>query len=208
MTRYDPLRHHRRSIRLKGYDYASAGAYFVTMCVHGRECVLGEVVEGEMRLNDFGLAANACWHGLPRHFCNVAVDALIIMPNHIHGIVVLVEGALGKGEAFAVQEPGISGPLPANASPLRPIGTQPGSLGAIIQNFKSIAARKINALRGTPGLQVWQRNYYEHIVRDERELNAIRQYIADNPLKWALDRDNPATACPMAATVDDYLDDL
>lgn len=202
MTRYDPLRHHRRSIRLKGYDYTQAGAYFVTMCAHGRECLFGDIANGVVRLNDCGRIAAAGWNALPRHFAHATLDAFVIMPNHLHGLVLL--SAQGKGETFAGRPSDRAGAGAANASPQRPNGTQPGSLGAILQNFKSISTRKINTLRATPGAPVWQRNYYERIVRDDRALNAIRHYIANNPLKWALDRDNPTLSRPLAATTDEY----
>jgi REP element-mobilizing transposase RayT len=123
------------------------------------------------------------------------------MPNHLHGIVLLSDR---KGEAFADRVSDVSKTDPANASPQRPIGTQPGSLGAIIQNYKSITTRRINTLRGTPGAPVWQRNYYEHIIRNKRALQAIRQYIHNNPRQWNLDRDHPAQGRPEAASDDDY----
>lgn len=191
--RFDPQRHHRRSIRLKGYDYTQAGAYFVTLITHQRECILGEIVAEEMRASPLGEIAAACWDDLPHHFTNAALDAWVVMPNHLHGIVVITTE---KSEASAqtVSRPPDS--LAADASPLQPIGTQSGSWGAIIQNFKSVAARKINQRRSTPGAPVWQRNYYERIIRNERELDATRRYIAQNPLRWALDKDNPQGGRP------------
>ena len=200
--KYDPLKHHRRSIRLKGYDYARAGAYFVTLVTHGRECILGEIVDGEMRVNLLGEIAAYYWQELPRHFARVTLDAFVVMPNHTHGIILIgmndgdVRGA-GRGgiprkdEASAVQVAGMSRRSSADASPLPPRGTQTGSVGAIVQNFKSVTTRKINQRRGAPGAPVWQRNYYEHIIRDEASLNRIRRYIAENPLRWALDDNNP-----------------
>ena len=115
------------------------------------------------------------------------LDAWVVMPNLVHGIIVITSDEC-RGEALPAE-----GSSAANASPLqRPAGVAPGSLGAIIGNFKSVAARRINGLRGTPGAPVWQRNYYEHVARDERELNAIRQYIVDNPARWDYDTYNPA----------------
>ncbi len=186
--KYDPARHHRQSIRLRGYDYTQAGAYFVTIVVRDRECLLGDIVDGEMRLNDYGRAVAAEWQKLPVRFPHVTTDASIVMPNHLHGIIVIGGGVRAK------HPPAISTPplyLSADASPLRPTGTISGSLGAIVQNFKSTATRVVNALRQTPGLPLWQRNYFERIVRDERELNRIRAYIVNNPLKWALDTEHP-----------------
>lgn len=200
--KYDPLKHHRRSIRLKGYDYTHAGAYFVTLVAHGRECIFGEIVDGEIRVNPLGEIAAYYWQELPRHFAHVTLDAFVVMPNHVHGVIVVGadDGDTGgggrggvprKGEASAAGASEVSRRFSADASPLPPTGTQPGSLGAIVQNFKSVTTRKINQWRGAPGAPVWQRNYYERIIRDARELDAVRRYIAQNPLRWALDDNNP-----------------
>jgi REP element-mobilizing transposase RayT len=199
-TRPDPGLHQRRSIRLPGHDYASAGAYFVTICTHQRELLFEDpVLRG---------VAEALWQRIPRHFPHVQLDAWVVMPNHVHGILVITGDAC-RGEAspetvssthpLAPAGTGSAGQAPTgDASPLphRPAGPSPGSLGAIVGNFKSVTARRINRLRRTPGAPVWQRNYYEHVVRDERALNAIRQYIADNPARWAWDTYNPAAAGP------------
>lgn len=188
--RYDPDRHHRQSIRLRGYDYTQAGAYFVTIVVRERECLLGDVIDDEMHLNDYGRIVAAEWQKIPARFPHVTTDASMVMPNHLHGIIVIGGGVEAK------HPPAISNlplPLSADASPLRPTGTTPGSLGAIVQNFKSTSTRQVNALRHTSGLPLWQRNYFERIIRDERELNRIREYILNNPLKWALDAENPRT---------------
>jgi putative transposase len=177
-------RHHRRSIRLKGHDYAQPGAYFVTICTRERECLFGHVVNGEMRLNDAGEIARRCWEDIPDHFPHAVSDAVVIMPNHVHGVIVIH----GRGEAsvplhVSKERTG------SDASPLRqrPNGTQPGSLSAIVQNLKSISTRRMNAARGMLGTPVWQRNYYEHVVRNDEELEAIRQYILNNPANWVTD---------------------
>jgi len=209
-TRFDPDRRRRRSIRLRGYDYGSPGAYFVTIVTQGRECLFGQVVNGEMGLNDEGQVARSCWEAIPDHFPAVELDAFVIMPNHVHGIIAITD-AVRKGEASPEEPPStdglaIAGADPAaeevvrDASPLQ--GPRPGSLGAIVGNFKSVTARRVNRMRGTPGAPVWQRNYYEHVVRNELALQAIRQYIADNPARWAWDTYNPATTGPDAAAVE------
>lgn len=154
---------HRRSIRYRGFDYGSAGAYFVTMCTHDREQIFGEINNGEMALNDRGIIANACWHAIPTHFPNVKTDEFVIMPDHVHGIVRITVGA-------------------ARASPLRD-GPQPRSVGAIVGSFKSAVTKHIHAHDPRIG-PVWQRNYYERIIRDERALFTVRKYIRDNPVKW------------------------
>jgi len=187
--RHHPDRHHRRSIRLKGRDYTQPGAYFVTICTRERECLFGEIVDGVMRLNEAGHAAQQCWMDIPDHFPQVVLDEAIIMPNHIHGIIMTHR----RGEASAIP-PHVSQEQPrSNASPLqkRPNGTQPRSLSAIVQNFKSMSSRRMKAARGMLRAPVWQRNYYEHVVRNDEELKSIREYILRNPARWDGDENNP-----------------
>jgi REP element-mobilizing transposase RayT len=203
---YNPDIHHRRSIRLREFDYRNAGAYFVTICAFQRECLFGEVVDGEMRLNGLGVATEACWRAITNHFPNVQLDEFVIMPNHLHGIMDIttsesVGSNVGAKQASSAS-PGFDncgnnvddcnkGEAGGSfASPLRD-GTVSGSLGAVIQNFKSVSTRKINKIRNNPGCPVWQRNYYEHVIRNEADLANIRQYIVNNPLKWDLDENNP-----------------
>ncbi len=181
------IRRRRRSIRLKGWDYRTPAAYFVTICTHDRAPLFGRVVDGDMVLNAFGEIVWACWREIPEHFPHVELDAFVVMPNHVHGIIFIVDvvGSLHAGATHVGA---------THASPLRgdaPRGPASGSLGAIVGSFKSAVTQRINALRNTPGAPVWQRNYYEHIIRTERALNAIRRYIAENPLRWHLDRYNP-----------------
>ena len=189
--KYDPNKHHRRSIRLKGYDYSWPGAYFVTVCTHNRDCLFGKIANDEMFLNRFGRIIEEKWNNIPQHFEHIQLDAFQIMPNHFHGILFIVDvvGAKhsGKDRMFSFQN------RHGNASPLpgRPHGTKSGSLSAIMQNYLSITARKINQSRNTPGVKLWQRNYHDRIIRNERELNNIRDYIINNPLNWELDKENP-----------------
>jgi putative transposase len=161
------MRHHRRSIRLM-YGHGAPcpyhclpGAYFVTICTRDRECLFGHVVNGEMRLNDAGEIARRCLEDIAGHFPLAELDAFVVMPNHVHGIIVI----LGRGEASVVPLRVSKIPLKLDASPLRqrPNGTQPRSLSAIVQNFKSISTRRMNAARGMLRAPVWQRNYYEHV---------------------------------------------
>lgn len=189
----DRKEHRRRSIRLPGYDYASAGFYFVTICARRGECLLGEVVDGEMHINDWGQIASQCWSRIPDHFQHVELDAWVVMPNHMHGIIVITS----KGEASPASasstddltstEPQHQCKAPArDASPL-----QPGSLGAIVGNFKSVTTRRINRRRDMAGTPFWQRNYWEHIIRNQASLDRIREYIEDNPACWADDQLHP-----------------
>lgn len=169
---------HRRSLRLQGYDYTQAGAYFVTICTQDRACLFGEIVDGEMRLNDAGRMVQAEWEALPGRFSGIDVDASIVMPNHAHGILLINP----VGAPFmAPHDPGADNPGAMNRAP---------TLGEIIRAFKAVATRRLRQ----SGLSefAWQRNYYEHIIRDESSLQGIREYIMNNPLRWALDRENPA----------------
>jgi len=191
--KYDPQCHHRRSIRLKGYDYAQAGAYFVTICTRERACLFGEVVDGEMRLNDAGRMVERCWLDIPRHFPHVELDAFVIMPNHIHGIIVITSDPDVGARHVEARHVGARHAVPLQMAPHaeqfgKPV---PGSLPTIVRSFKSAATKRINIWRGTPGASVWQRNYYEHILRDEASWERVREYIANNPLQWAVDRENP-----------------
>lgn len=178
---YDPDKHHRRSIRLADYDYGQPGAYFVTICVYKWVCLFGEVVDGRMRLNELGRVAAEEWRRTEQVRDHVMLDAFVVMPNHIHGIVVITRRSRrGRGELqFA----------PTNESSKFQSPSQ--TLGAIVRGFKGAATRRINRLRDTPGEPVWQRNYYEHIVRGRRDLERIRRYIAENPARWHRDRNHP-----------------
>ena len=193
--KYDPAKHHRRSIRLKGYDYTQAGAYFVTICTQDRMCLFGEITEGKMRLNDAGEIVVWTWHDLPNHISNVQLDAFVVMPNHVHGIIVITDPVVVVGAG--------SEPAPTEPAPTEPAPTpRMHGLPEIVRQFKTFSARRINDLRGTPGTPVWQRNYYEHIIRDEGSLNRIREYILNNPSRWEMDQENPSVARHLTSAKD------
>lgn len=204
----------RRSIRLKGYDYSQAGAYFVSICTQNRECVFGEIVAGKMVLNDAGRMVESVWGGLPVRFDHIELDEFIVMPNHIHGIFVLrrrgescirpdcnndyksVEKQLGEHKVRPYGRPDSPGDQTLGEHEVRPYGTLPNTVGRIIQAFKSITTHEYTIgvkQYGWPPypVKLWQRNFYEHIIRDENELNRIREYIQKNPIKWEFDRENP-----------------
>jgi putative transposase len=188
----EPQKHHRHSIRLKGYDYTRPGAYFVTICAQRRVEIFGNIVKGDMDLNQFGHIVQAAWFDLPRHYPHIQLDAFCIMPNHVHGIIVLDEPHVGaglKGEAF--QPDGMmyrEGSMPED-NKTRPYKHVPKHhpLSEIIRAFKSFSARRINGIRNTRGVPVWQRNYYEHIIRDEADFNIIRAYVLENQERWQED---------------------
>ena len=186
--KYDPEKHHRRSIRLKGYDYSQSGGYFVTIVTQNRECLFGNVINRKMVLNTFGRIIEYHWQRLPQHFKHIKLDVFQIMPNHLHGIIFIVDIVVGakhsNGDISNIQKKSFENALPLH-------GTKPGSLAAIMQNYQSVTTRKINHIRKISGQKLWQRNYWEHIIRNEIELNRIREYIVNNPLKWKLDNENP-----------------
>lgn len=196
---YDPERHHRRSIRLKGYDYTQPGAYFITIVTQNRECVFGEIADGVMRLNEYGGIVGEEWFKTAdlRPYVELNHDEFVVMPNHIHGIIWIAEhDGAHVGAQRHCAPTGIRVPadvrIPTDAKPAIPaVNVMPGSIGAIVRAFKSATTKRINEMRGLPGAPVWQRNYYEHIIRGERALERIRQYIAENPIRWHLDRENP-----------------
>ncbi|MFZ3078089.1 MAG: transposase [Bellilinea sp.] len=178
--------HSRRSNRLKGFDYSLPGAYFVTLVTFSRACLFGKVSGEDLELNLLGQCAATILQTLPFHF-NIDLDEWVVMPNHVHAIFFIQSRGDASGRMIDCGEPRLSpdaSPLPGRTYPH---GTVPSCLGAIIQNFKSITARKINAIRNTPDSVVWQRNYYDRIIRDDRELERVRGYILDNPRQWMED---------------------
>jgi REP element-mobilizing transposase RayT len=171
---YNPEIHHRRSIRLKDYDYTQQGAYFVTICTKAKQCIFGNIKEGKMQLNALGSIADRCWQEIPKHFSHTALDCFIIMPNHLHGILWIIE--FNQNQQISRQFGNIVS----------------GSLSSILRSYKSAVTKQINEICDTKGISlVWQSNYYEEIIRDEQALEQIRKYIIYNPLNWDRDEENP-----------------
>jgi putative transposase len=246
IKKYNPAIHHRRSIRLKGYDYTNPGAYFVTICLQEKDVhLLGKVVAGQIQLSHFGEIVLKCWHRLSRHYPNVIVDEFMVMPNHVHGIILIGANIVGAGNVgvganivgAGLQNRNIIDVKPArtmmddanighqvnggyvgaglqygNVIDVKPARTMMDDvniahpmnggnmanggeiiypLSEIIRGFKTFSARRINELRGIAGVPVWQRNYWEHIVRNKEEMQRIREYIVNNPLRWEMDKLNP-----------------
>jgi len=199
-SKFDPQKHHRRSIRLQGYDYSQQGAYYVTIVAWQRECLFGEVVNGEMRLNKVGEIVQWEWLELPKRLSFIELGEFVVMPNHFHGILIFRENVGATRQGLTSARSG-KVPLPHVAadgiggSPL-PRGPKPMSLGAIMTQFKSRVTKrlwKIPSLGGTP---IWQRNYYEHVIRDEKDLQNKTDYIEANPILWDEDGENPTNAEP------------
>ena len=164
----DP-RPRRRSLRLPGYDYSQAGAYFVTACTQNRVVLFGEIIDGDVRLNEMGTIVQQTWDDLPTHYHGIDLDAFIVMPNHVHGIIILADESARR---HAIPE--------------------------IVRGFKTFSARRVNERAGKSGV-LWQRGYYEHVIRNEKALDRIRAYIANNPARWADDPENISRAVPAEA---------
>ena len=206
--KYNPDIHHRRSIRLKGYDYSQAGAYFVTICVHERKCLFGEMVElvgehqgeclkagecrktgeypkagechsplREMVLNEFGRVVQDEWVRSAEIRAEIELGGYVVMPNHFHGIV-----------HITTQPVGAYGHTPFSDTPVR---SPSKTVGAMVRGFKSAVTKRINETRNSPGLQVWQRNYHEHVIRDDADYNRIAEYVVYNPQRWIEDKLHP-----------------
>ena len=200
--RYDPEKHHRRSIRLKGYDYTSPGGYFITLVAQGRVCLFGEITKGEMQYSERGQIAYEYWLAIPDHFHNAELGAFVIMPNHMHGIIILKESldaSRRRDIIYPAPRTGTTCRAPTGAPTDAPTGRAAmeqfqkpvvGSIPTIIRIYKAAVTRKIVAqFGGMPDL--WQRNYYEHIIRNDDEHKRIHLYIESNPLHWISDEENP-----------------
>jgi putative transposase len=216
MKKYNPQIHHRRSIRLKGYDYSQAGLYFITICCKDRAHLFGKVVNGEMVLNDAGEIAQKCWLEIPNHFPNVVLHEYVIMPNHVHGIVEFVganNDSPNDNPNPANNDSPNDNPNPANndspndnpnrlendspnnnliransnrANSDSPLRSPSKTIGSVVRGFKIGVTKWLR--ENTDVYDVWQRNYYEHIIRNEKSHQIISDYIINNPAKWNDDK--------------------
>ena len=203
---YNSNIHHRRSIRLKGYDYSQAGLYFITICVQNKICLFGNIENTEMILNDAGKIANECWLEIPNHFPNAVLHEHIVMPNHVHGIIELQQNNFGANvgaENFLPlqQPPSLQPPSSLPQPPGEPPKNEfqkmiPRSIGSIVKGFKigvtkwfrNNRTNNAGAKNFLPQQPVWQRNYWEHIIRNEQSYQHISDYIINNPSKWKDDK--------------------
>lgn len=207
MNNYNPHIHHRHSIRLKGYDYSQSGLYYITICVQDRKCLFGEIVVGvqnfkpqrrKMVLNDAGKIADNCWLEIPKHFPAAVLHEYIIMPNHVHGIIELIKPGLQCESVINVGVQNIDVGV-QNFEPLRRNQSGkneyqkiiPHSIGSIVRGFKIGVTKWFR--NNNVGVQnfepqpIWQRNYYEHVIRDEKSYHRIAEYIINNPENWKKD---------------------
>lgn len=195
----------RKVIRLKGYDYSLAGAYFVTICTFMRKCSLGRIRDGIVVLSEIGRQANDFWAQVANHHNNIEMDEFVVMPNHVHGMIMIIEDdshcrgvqlnapALRRiirsnGYAKGDYERGVYLNAPTHQSKISP---RKDTLSVIIRTYKATLTRWCRQ-NGFDHFR-WQRNYYEHIIRYEKELYRIREYIQNNPVNWARDRENPSS---------------
>ena len=172
----------RKSPRLQGYDYAQEGAYFVTICTYQRIHLFGDVVNGEMQFSDFGQIADSLWSTLPEHHPNVVLDAHVVMPNHMHGILFITNQQNSSQSSVGMRR------ASSTASQNRPNSIRSRTLSAIIGAYKSAVTRTINQQMGILAPIIWQASFHDHIIRNEESLNHIREYVYNNPARWAEDR--------------------
>jgi putative transposase len=178
----------RRQVRLRDYDYSKSGYYFVTICTKNREEWFGVIESRTIRLNRFGEMARDFWFEIPAHFKEVKTDEFSVMPNHLHGILVIEERMVGNarvGNAYMRSHR-------RNAYMHSLQGRMKMLLPRIVQQYKAVVTREINSLQKGFYFE-WQKSFYDHVIRSERSLENIREYIQNNPLKWDLDRENPAS---------------
>ena len=193
MKKYDPQRHHRRSIRLPDYDYSQPGAYFITMVTYQRDCLFGNIVDGKMHLSAMGQIAEEHWRLIPEHFPQVELGAYVIMPNHVHGIIIIN----GRSNASAFDRrgttmscpdiscPDVSCPDVAREKFGKPVR---GSIPTIVRSYKASVTRRIQRERNATA--IWQRNYYERVIRNDEAHHRISLYIESNVARWVMDNEN------------------
>ena len=197
-------RYQIKLIRLKNWDYSRQGYYYVTICAHGRKSLFGEIVNGEIILNNFGKIAWDEWRRTKKIRHNIDIDNFVIMPNHIHGIIIINNGDndchniddgnnynANKGrDTLQCVSTTQNDNLIKNTQTEQFGRSTKNSIPTIVKLFKATTTKQINILRKTPSAPVWQRNYYEHIIRDEKELNRIREYVETNVKQWEEDSEN------------------
>lgn len=175
----------RKPNRLPSYDYSSYGYYFLTICTENRVKHFGEIINGEMSLSKSGIIVHDYWQNIPKYYESVELDQFVVMPNHIHGIIIVNNVGTGQCPVPTKEMKGYLTPTEE---------TQYGLISKIIGAYKSLTARKIKEADNTNFM--WQRSFYDHVIRDDHDMMRIQQYIINNPLKWDLDRNNFESKVP------------
>ena len=187
MINYNPKKHHRKSIRLAGYDYSQAGLYFVTICCEDKICRFGQVKNGTMVLNEYGQIANDEWLKTAQIRPHVQLHEFVVMPNHIHGIIQLLD--IGRGELHSPNTNELHSPDNNWGVCKTPLRGPSQTIGAIVRGYKSSVTKQINLLCAIDAsIKLWQRNYHDHIIRNEQSYQRISEYIINNPTKWKDDK--------------------
>ncbi|MEK6737432.1 MAG: transposase, partial [Planctomycetota bacterium] len=185
-------KHHRKSIRLKEYDYSKPNAYFITICTYNKECIFGAITNGEMHLNEYGKIVDNEWLKTPTIRQYVLLDKYIIMPNHFHGIIIIVDNVNICRDTAPVSSCATVEVAESRNPPFEQFGRPTShSIPTIIRSFKAATTKQIREVQKKHHQTVWQPRFYEHIIRNPHELDQTREYIIYNPLKWALDSENP-----------------
>ena len=186
---YNPAIHHRRSIRLPGYDYSQPGLYFLTICTAGGLCIFGDITNQKMVLNELGEIVALVWQELSRHYPCITPMTFVVMPNHVHGIIHVGAQFIAPHDAVVPHATMPPDNPPAPNNPMTPDALKMPkiTIGEIVRGFKARCTYAINQRRQTPGVPVWQRNYHDHIMRDEAAYLKITEYIQTNPLRWKED---------------------
>jgi REP element-mobilizing transposase RayT len=174
----------RKSIRLKGFDYAAGGAYYLTICTKDRRCMLGDIRDGRTVASALGALVERCWQKIPLHFPDVVCDEFTLMPNHVHGVLFIFP----RPDDSIVARARHAAPLQQKEAFGKPV---PASIPTIVRSFKGAATKEARRVTRQPGFLLWHRGYHEHVVRDGADLDKIRRYIAENPAKWECDEENP-----------------
>ena len=179
----------RKQLRLKHYDYSQPGSYFITLCSYHNQCIFGDVVDNEIILNQLGKLVDFTWLDLPNHVSGIKLDAFVIMPNHIHGIITIIDRTphVGGGSSESFRLSHLNEPPPTlSGRPVMVIKQKP--LSEIVRQFKTFSAQRINRFRGTKYSHVWQRDYYDRVIRNEIAYQKVFEYIQSNPMKWKMDK--------------------
>lgn len=183
--------HNRKSVRLKEYDYAQSGLYFVTVCTFNKECLFGKIKNGAMVINNYGEIVRDEWVETKNIRDDIKLHQFVIMPNHIHGIIEITQHTITPQICRGVSHTPVMEHVPNESNGAHsntPLRSPSRTVGAIIRGVKSAATKRINKIRQTPGAKLWQRNYYDHIIRNEKSYLEISEYIINNPLRWHEDK--------------------